>query len=47
MDESAQVYVIEYLREENRVLREQLGDRRLAAKAIGLGRKRLAETAES
>jgi putative transposase len=44
---------IEYLREENRVLREQLGDRRLrfnddqrrrlAAKAKGLGRKLLAE----
>jgi hypothetical protein len=47
--------VIEYLREENRVLREQLGDRRsrlsddqrrrLAAKAKGLGRKLLAEVA--
>src|SRR3954449_11493630 len=46
---------IEYLREENRVLREQLGDRRLrfnddqrrrlAAKAKGLGRKLLAEVA--
>jgi len=46
---------IEYLREENRVLREQLGDRRLrfnddqrrrlAARAIGLGRKLLAEIA--
>jgi putative transposase len=44
---------IEYLREENRVLREQLGDRRirfnddqrrsLPAKAKGLGRKLLAE----
>jgi putative transposase len=44
---------IEYLREENRVLREQLGDRRLrfsddqrrrlAAKAKGLGRKLLTE----
>jgi hypothetical protein len=44
---------MEYLREENRVLREQLGDRRLrspddqrrrlAAKAQGLGRKLLAE----
>src|SRR5579864_6762070 len=51
----AQEQVIEYLREENRVLREQLGDRRLrltddqrrrlAAKAKGLGRKRLAEVA--
>src|SRR4051794_18517197 len=47
-----QLQMIEYLREENRVLREQLGDRRvrfnddqrrrLAAKAKGLGRKRLA-----
>src|SRR5260370_9845151 len=47
--------MIEYLREENRVLREQLGDRRLlldddqrrrlAAKARGLGRKLLAELA--
>src|SRR5574340_428340 len=46
---------IDYLREENRVLREQLGDRRLrltddqrrrlAAKAKGLGRKVLAEVA--
>ena len=46
---------IEYLRQENRVLREQLGDRRLrfnddqrrrlAAKAKGLGRKLLAEVA--
>ena len=44
-----QLQVIEYLREENRVLREQLADRRirftdeqrrrLAAKAKGLGRK--------
>ena len=50
-----QLHVIEYLREENRVLREQLGDRhlrltdgqrrRLAAKAKGLGRKLLAEVA--
>src|SRR3954454_6100121 len=50
-----QVQMIEYLREENRVLREQLGDRRLrftddqrrrlAAKAKGLGRKLLAEIA--
>jgi len=42
-----QLQMIEYLREENRVLREQLGDgrlrltdhqrRRLAAKARGLG----------
>src|SRR3954466_7270349 len=47
--------VIEYLYEENRVLREQLGGRRLrftdeqrrrlAAKAQGLGRKLLAEVA--
>ena len=47
--------MIEYLREENRVLREQLGERRsrltddqrrrLAAKANGLGRKVLAELA--
>jgi putative transposase len=47
--------VIDYLREENRVLREQLGERRLrcsddqrrrlAAKAKGLGRKCLAEIA--
>src|SRR3954462_13671658 len=47
--------VIEYLREENRVLREQLGERRLrftddqrrrlAVKAKGLGRKLLAEVA--
>lgn len=46
---------IEYLREENRVLREQLGGRRLrltdnqrrrlAAKAKGLGRKILSEVA--
>ena len=44
-----QLLVIDYLREENRVLREQLGERRLrftddqrrrlAAKAKGLGRK--------
>ncbi len=50
-----QLQVIDYLREENRVLREQLGDkrlrfsddqrRRLAAKAKGLGRKILAEVA--
>jgi putative transposase len=50
-----QQQMIEYLREENRVLREQLGDRRLrftdeqrrrlAAKAKGLGRKLLAELA--
>src|SRR4051812_9529032 len=50
-----QFLIIEYLREENRVLREQLGDRRLrfnddqrrrlAAKAKGLGRKLLAEMA--
>src|SRR3954469_11772768 len=50
-----QLQMIEYLREENRVLREQLGERRvrfnddqrrrLAAKAKGLGRRRLAEVA--
>src|SRR3982751_2961357 len=50
-----QLPVIEYLREENRVLREQVGDRRLrfnddqrrrlAAKSKGLGRKLLAEVA--
>jgi putative transposase len=50
-----QMQMIEYLREENRVLREQLGDRRvrfnddqrrrLATKAKGLGRIRLAEVA--
>jgi putative transposase len=50
-----QQQVIEYLREENRVLREQLGDRRLrlnddqrrrlAVRAQGLGRKLLAEVA--
>jgi len=50
-----QLQTIEYLREENRVLREQLGSRRvrfndnqrrrLAAKAKGLGRKLLAEVA--
>jgi hypothetical protein len=50
-----QSHVIEYLREENRVLREQLGARRLrlsdeqrrrlAAKAKGLSRKILAEVA--
>ena len=48
-----QLLVIDYLREENRILREQLGGRRLrftdgqrrrlAAKAKGLGRKLLAE----
>jgi hypothetical protein len=47
--------MIDYLREENRVLREQLGGgrfrlnddqrRRLAAKAKGLGRKLLAQVA--
>src|SRR3954464_5605911 len=47
--------MIKYLREENRVLREQLGDRRLrltddqrrrlAARAKGLGRKVLADLA--
>src|SRR5215467_16385501 len=50
-----QLQVIDYLREENRVLREQLGGRRvrfnddqrrrLAAKAKGLGRKVLGEVA--
>jgi putative transposase len=50
-----QLQIIDYLREENRVLREQLGgrrvrlnadqSRRLAAKANGLGRKLLAEVA--
>ena len=50
-----QLQVIDYLREENRVLREQLGGRRLrlnddqrrrlAAKAKGIGRKLLAEMA--
>jgi putative transposase len=50
-----QLQVIEYLREENRILREQLGERRLrltddqrrrlATKARGLGRKVLAQVA--
>src|SRR3954462_7634136 len=50
-----QLLVIEYLREENRVLREQLGHRRLrfnddqrrrlAVRAKGLGRKLLAAVA--
>jgi len=50
-----QLYIIDYLREENRVLSEQLGGRRvrfnddqrrrLAAKAKGLGRRMLAEVA--
>jgi hypothetical protein len=50
-----QLQIIDYLREENRVLREQLGGgrvrfnddqrRRLAAKAKGLGRKLLAGVA--
>jgi len=50
-----QAQMIEYLREENRVLREQLGNRRLwliddqrrrlAAKAKGIGRKLLADIA--
>jgi len=50
-----QLQLIDYLREENRVLREQLGPkrlrfnddqrRRLAAKAKGLGRKLLREVA--
>ena len=49
--------VIEYLREENRVLREQLGDRRLrftdnqrrrlAVRAKGLGRKLLGKSPRS
>ena len=50
-----QLQIIDYLREENRVLREQLSGRRvrfnddqrrrLAAKAKGLGRRLLAEVA--
>ena len=50
-----QLQIIDYLREENRVLREQLAGgrlrlnddhrRRLAVKAKGLGRKLLAEVA--
>ena len=50
-----QLQIIDYLREENRVLREQLGGRRvrfnddqrrrLATRAKGLGRKLLAEVA--
>jgi hypothetical protein len=50
-----ELQAIEYLREENRVLREQLGNRRLrfsddqrrrlASRAKGLGRKLLAELA--
>src|ERR1700693_2821387 len=50
-----QLQIIDYLREENRVLREQLGGRRvrlnddqrrrLAARAKGLGRKLLVEVA--
>ena len=50
-----QLQAIEYLREENRVLREQLGERRLrlnddqrrrlAVKAKGMGRKLLGEVA--
>jgi putative transposase len=50
-----QLQTLAYLREENRVLREQLGERRvrcnddqrrrLAAQAKGLGRRRLAEVA--
>src|SRR3954465_6223136 len=50
-----QLQVIEYLREENRVLREQLGEhqlrfnddqrRRLAVRAKGLGRKLLVQVA--
>ncbi len=50
-----QLLMIDYLREENRVVREQLGERRLrlnddqrrrlAAQAKGLGRKLLAEIA--
>ena len=55
LDEPPPTAVIEYLREENRVLREQLGGRRvrlndnqrrrLAVKAKALGRKALAEVA--
>ena len=55
MDEPTPLQIIDYLREENRVLREQLGGRpvhfnddrrrRLAAKAKGLGRRLLAEVA--
>jgi hypothetical protein len=55
MDEPTPGQAIEYLREENRVLREQLDDRRLrfsddqrrrlASRAKGLGRKLLAELA--
>jgi hypothetical protein len=55
LDEHHQLQDIEYLREENRVLREQLGGRRsrlsddqrrrLAAKAKLLGRRLLAEVA--
>jgi hypothetical protein len=50
-----QLQAIDYLREENRVLREQIGEkrlrfnddqrRRLAAKAKGLGHKVLADVA--
>ena len=50
-----QLHIIDYLREENRILREQLAGqrlrfnddqrRRLAAKAKGLGRKLLTEVA--
>src|SRR5439155_13503150 len=53
LDERPQLLLIDYLREENRVLREQLGEkrlrftddqrRRLAARAKGLGRKVLVE----
>jgi len=51
LDESTPLDVIDYLREENRVLREQLGvrrlplndDQRLAAKAKPLGRTLLEE----
>src|ERR1019366_755992 len=52
-----QLQVIDYLREENRVLREQLGGRRLrlddsqrrrlAVKAKALGRRVLAEVADA
>jgi hypothetical protein len=55
LDESQQQQAMDYLREENRVLREQLGSRRLrftddhrrrlAARAKGLGRRALSQIA--